>query len=288
MPAIVDSHAHFVPESVAHRPERESEHPNTAGMPHDLSETELLALLDAAGVDKLVQVTPTAMRFDNAHGLVVARRNADRVRVVASLDTTAADAPDRLRALAAEEHVVGVRAMLLVDNRRLLDGDTLHPLWAAASDTGLPVSVYVPRAAAQLAAVARAFPDMVMVVDHACVDLLHATPRAERFQGWQDVPLFAPLNNVWLKISGIPEGTEERFPYPEGQQRLRDLYDRFGPERLMWASNYPPSGRAGSYRESLEWVRGADFLDAHARDTILGGTACRVFGLPWSENAAIT
>jgi L-fuconolactonase len=271
---IVDSHAHFVPAVIADQVHD--------GLPHNVSDADLLALLDAAGVDKLVEVTPSAMHFDNRHGIAVARAHPDRVRIVAALNATMPNAPSTLRALADEPHVVGVRVLVLADGVSVLDGHGLDPVWAVASDVGLPVCVYAPGAAAPLARLAARFPQLPLVVDHACLDLLPGTATAERVRGWDDLQSLVAHANVSVKVSGIPEATEERFPYPRGARLLAQLCGWFGPERLMWGSNYPPSARAGSYAEQLEWLRDRADLSATAREQILRATACRVFRLPWT------
>lgn len=281
MTLVVDTHAHFIPDSVAGQEDTTVAQPELAGLPADLSAGQLLGLLDGAGVDKLVQVTPSVMRFDNGYALEVARHHPDRVRIIAALDATSTGAQQRLRALAGEEYVVGVRLMLLGESRNLLDADALDAVWREASERRLPVSVYAPCRAGALLRAATAFPDLQIIVDHACVDLLPATPASQRFDGWDDVIRLASCGNVSVKVSGLPEATGERFPYPAAQQRLVQLVDAFGPSRLMWASNFPPGSRAGTYAEAVDWVRTAAQLDDAARAAILGGTAVRVLRLPW-------
>ena len=87
---------------------------------------------------------------------------------------------------------------------------------------------------------------------------------------------------VYLKVSYLPEATSEQYPFPEAQGYLRQVYERFGPDRMNWGSNYLPTLRVCSYKEALDFVREAcDFIPLADREKILGGTAIRVLGLPW-------
>jgi predicted TIM-barrel fold metal-dependent hydrolase len=60
---------------------------------------------------------------------------------------------------------------------------------------------------------------------------------------------------------------------------IRRVYDAFGGQRLMWGSDSPFQVENGhSYRESLTLVRdGLPFLSGTDRNSLLGGTAARVF-----------
>ena len=71
------------------------------------------------------------------------------------------------------------------------------------------------------------------------------------------------------------------YPYPEGQQQLRELRDRVGAEKLLWGSDSPFSmGMWCTYRQSLDFIRlHCDFLSPDEKDLILGGNAARLFGV---------
>jgi L-fuconolactonase len=59
------------------------------------------------------------------------------------------------------------------------------------------------------------------------------------------------------------------------------LLECFGPDRLLWGSDWPVVDLAGGY---AAWSSATETclacLDADARAAILGGTAARVYGLP--------
>ena len=69
------------------------------------------------------------------------------------------------------------------------------------------------------------------------------------------------------------------FPFePEDVPLLHEAYDAFGPDRLMWGSDYPPvSGREG-YANALRLTMD-EFPSEADRRSIFGETAARVYGL---------
>ena len=55
---------------------------------------------------------------------------------------------------------------------------------------------------------------------------------------------------------------------------IRRLFDAFGPERLMWASDCPFQVDNETYEDSLSLIRDRlDFLTASDREWLLGKTA---------------
>ena len=62
---------------------------------------------------------------------------------------------------------------------------------------------------------------------------------------------------------------------------VRQLYDTFGPNHLVWGSDMPNVLRFCTYRQSLDYLRRyCDFISAADMDLIVGGTAARLLGLP--------
>lgn len=281
---VVDSHAHYWQWPAGETAEREARLAAAsaqAAYEHGpVSYDDLLTLMDDAGVDSLVQVTRTAMGDDNSYSLEGAREHPERVRVLCRVDPLARDLADRLDAAAADALVVGIRVHYLPPHARWLADGSLHALWRGLESRRLPASVYAPDRLDTLADTARRHPGLSLIVDHAACDVSpHADP-AKRFAGWEVLPRLAGLPNVTVKVSGLPEATDERYPFPRATERLKQLCELFPPSRLMWGSNYPPSQRVAEYAESLAFIRDAGFLTAGEKADILGGTAARTLGLP--------
>lgn len=89
----------------------------------------------------------------------------------------------------------------------------------------------------------------------------------------------ADVPNIHLKLSGFQYSSAVawEYPYSDSLWIVRKLYEYYGPERLCWASNYPPVILASTYRQSLEAVRThCTFIAEQDMDLILGGNMERL------------
>jgi predicted TIM-barrel fold metal-dependent hydrolase len=85
--------------------------------------------------------------------------------------------------------------------------------------------------------------------------------------------------NLFVKLSGFGFGVEEGwdFPLPAMGRVARALREAYGPERLVWGSDWPVSTRYMTYRQALEIVRRHGPLDTpEERAAALGGTMAKL------------
>lgn len=148
----------------------------------------------------------------------------------------------------------------------------------------------------EFAALARAVPDTLMVLDHFGTPLgvgPYASQREQIFEQWRvDITEIASLPNVVAKIGGLamPDNgfgwdrasrppTSDEFIEAQGRY-YRHTIEAFGPERCMFESNFPVDRFSLSYRTVWNAFKKlvADF-SADERDAMLRGTAARVYRL---------
>jgi L-fuconolactonase len=143
----------------------------------------------------------------------------------------------------------------------------------------------LPRHLEHVARVAERLPDLRIVIDH-----LGKPPVAAR--GWEPwAGLFAraaAYPNVWAKLSGlnnIADGT--RWTACEFEPYVEHALATFGPERLMFGSNWPVLTLADDYAGVWASVNAlVAQLDVAARAAIFGETAIRVYRLDAARLAA--
>lgn len=221
-------------------------------------------------------------QYDNEYQFSCARRNPGRFAPVVVLDTDRPDATETLARL-ADRGASGVR---LFATTRSPGNDPLA-IWREAARLGLTVSCAGNGgsfAAPEFAETVEALPELPIVLEHLAsvsrpIDDPHERVLRERAFALARYP------NVHIKVTGLGEfchralPATEPFPFREPIPHYLDLaYEAFGPERMMWGSDYPPvSGREG-YRNALNWPmeRFADRSEAD-RGRIFGGTALRLF-----------
>lgn len=218
-------------------------------------------------------------QWDNTYQQHCARTYPDRFSSVVAVEPRAPEACGTLAAL-ADAGAAGVR---LRPDTRSPGADPLA-IWRAAASSGLAVSC-VGRAA-QFASpeffeLVAALPELPIVLEH-----LGGSSRAgdTDFAERQRVFEAARYPNVYLKVPGLGELAARPGVLPaQGPtlERARDLdaaLERFGPDRLMWASDFPVVCSREGYGNALDWVRRA--IGAEAQAQVFGATARRVFKLP--------
>jgi L-fuconolactonase len=83
---------------------------------------------------------------------------------------------------------------------------------------------------------------------------------------------------VFVKISHLWSLSWEKYPYKDTHDQVKRLYDRLGPKRLMWGTDWPMVEKYCGYAKALALYRDelAFFTEADRR-WILGGTALQLW-----------
>ncbi len=231
----------------------------------------------------LVDITATVLvqaadsDAETAFMLEVARGSRGLVQgIVGWTDLTSPDAADRIAELASEPLLKGLRPMLQdIDDTAWILRPTVQPALAAMARIGLRFDALIkPRHLPIIGELAQHHPDLSVVIDHAAKpDIANGALRP-----WADHMARLARETPWCcKVSGLV--TEARADW--GIDDLRPYVDHllatFGPDRLMWGSDWPVVTLASNYRR---WRDAATtLLPPETHDAILGGTAVRFYGL---------
>ena len=214
--------------------------------------------LTAHGVRATVVVQARAAVRETSDLLALTARHPFLAGVVGWVDLTSAQVARQLEALRtgyAGQRLVGVRHdvssepdpawLLRTDVRRGLD---------AVADAGLAFDLEVtPRELAAAARVAAAHPDLRFVLDHPGKPPVAAGGSALWRRGFAGL---AALGNVWCKLSGlVTEADWARWTDADLAPYLAEAAARFGPDRLLFGSDWPVCTLAASYGQVLAAVR---------------------------------
>lgn len=253
--------------------------PDLAPLYRDIGPADLEPHLRRHAIDAtvLVQAAPTVA--ETRYLLELADRH-DFIRgVVGWADLAAPDAVAAIDALAAHPKLRGLRPMLqdLPDDEWIATAPIAAAL-ARIAARGLAFDALVqPRHLAALHRRLQAHPELPVVVDHA------AKPEIAdgRYRAWRHgLAALAALPGVHCKLSGLL--TEAR---PAGDAAVLRPYvetvlELFGPERVIWGSDWPVLNLASSYDG---WVAITDELlrelEPAQRADVLGGNAQRFYRL---------
>jgi|KBSMisStaDraftv2_1062788.scaffolds.fasta_scaffold89683_1 L-fuconolactonase len=268
---IVDAHQHFWTLASGHctwlRPEN-------AVLYRDYRPDQLAPLLQAAGVAGtiLVQAAPSDAETEMLLG--IAQETDWVLGVVGWADIVSPSAPGRIRALARRAKLRGLRPNLPDP-----DDDAWHlraaPALAQMSELALSFDALArPHHLGALARTARDHPALAIVIDHAA-----NPPLLGDRSVWNGrMRELAARSNVVCKVSGLltqARSADERRAIPDVVARLVDM---FGPQRLLWGSDWPVLNQASDFAGWLELAQ--ELLRPLGSDgcaQVFGGVARRVY-----------
>jgi predicted TIM-barrel fold metal-dependent hydrolase len=144
-------------------------------------------------------------------------------------------------------------------------------------DLKIPVAVQLqPGKIANLARLAKRFPDATILVDHLAGV---GTVRDATTQEQADLLSLADLPTVHLKFSTM--NLRPAAGLGTAGSLLRSIIDRFGAGRLLWGSNFPVSqGSDRPYADLLDEARRVlgEVATEDEQALILGENAARIYG----------
>ena len=251
--------------------------------PNGFSAEEMLAEMDANGVDRALVVPPTWVGENNSTALEAAARYPARFAVVGRYDVTAPGARSQLESWLKQPHMLGVRMSFHVKPFiDWLDDASLDWFWSSCERLGIPVMALVPGKAAKLYRVAERHPALTILIPHMACAL--DTRGAAAFAGINDLLALARFPKVFVMVSSAPCFSNERYPFRDLHPFLRRIYDAFGPRRLLWGADR--TRLTSTYRECLDLFREAlDFLSAEDKEWILGKALAEALNWPEARTA---
>jgi L-fuconolactonase len=260
--------------------------PQTGGIYRDFGPRDLAPLLHAAGIERTVLVQAAPTEAETRYLLDVATTTPYVAAVVGWVDLAARNAPDHLAALSANSLLRGVRPMLhdLPDPAWML-GEALRPALKALVDLGLRFDALVkPQHLRLLRAFIDRNPDLPLVIDHGAKPAI----REGSLENWaRDIRHIARSTSACCKLSGLVTEAKADWQIADLEYCVSHLLDCFGPERLMWGSDWPVVELAGGYRRWHETARAClASLSAPEREAIFASNAVRFYALDASQQRA--
>ncbi len=126
--------------------------------------------------------------------------------------------------------------------------------------------------------IAERVPSLLMVIDHIAKPPI----AAQSLDGWaEDMAAAAKISQVHCKLSGmITEADPRGWKAEHLRPYVKYVLEQFGPERLMFGSDWPVCTLAGTWKEVLAaFTQAAGPQPIEARDRLLGATAARFYRL---------
>ena len=241
--------------------------------PEDRSPEMLLALMKANNVDKTVIIQVRHYMFDNSFLASVLKQYKGTFQGVARVDPESPGAPDHLARL-TEQGFRGVRLSPAADaSGDWIKGPLMDPLWKRCDELKVPMTLLAPIGRMpEIGQLADRFPDLTIVIDHM------ADCPVDQLQELEKLIALKRHPKLFVKVSHTWQLSKQSYPWLDSQQLVKRLHGAFGPERLMWATDWPVCLPHATYAQTLQVVRDdMPFLNVEDKHWMLSKTIERVW-----------
>lgn len=275
---IIDAHQHFWTLSRGDYPWPDH---SVAPIFRDFSPADLAPLLAITGVDRTVIVQATDTVAETRFILDIAAQTDWVAGVVGWVDLSAENAVSEIAHLAKNPVLKGLRPMLqnIADSNWILQECVAPPL-ALMEQNGLCFDALIqPRHLPVIREIALRYPGLKIVVDHIAKPAMGGGKAPE--QAWLDgMSELAALHNVHCKLSGVVTEIGPDWQLSDIAPFLDHVLTVFGPQKVMYGSDWPVVNLASDYETWRGVVDDAlADLPPEQRRQIMGGNAARFYDL---------
>jgi predicted TIM-barrel fold metal-dependent hydrolase len=267
---IIDPHVH-----VWKRDPRYPWAKETARPPEkDATPEMLLELMRTNGVARTVLIQVIYYRWDNSYTADVLRQYPQNFRGVARVNPESPASPDDLSRLVEEQGFQGARLSPAADAAGdWIRGPLMPPLWKRCRDLKASMNILADVSRMpDIAVLIERFPDLTVVIDHM------ADCPADQPEELKKLLALARFPKVFVKVSHTWSVSKQPYPYRDAQEQVKRLYDAFGPQRLMWGTDWPMVEAHCGYAKALAMVRDQmKFLNEDDKSWMLSRTVERVW-----------
>jgi L-fuconolactonase len=267
---IIDPHVHVWKRDPRYPWAKETTRPPEK----DATPEMLLELMRANGVARTVLIQVIYYRWDNSYAADALRRYPQYFRGVARVNPESPDAPDNLSRLVQDQGFQGVRLSPAGDAAGdWIRGPLMPPLWKRCRDLQASMNILTDIGRMpDIAVLTEKFPDLTVVIDHM------ADCPADQPEELKKLLALARFPKVFVKVSHTWSVSKQPYPYRDAQDQVKRLYDAFGPQRLMWGTDWPMVEAHCGYAKALAMVRDEmKFLNDDDKSWMLSRTVERVW-----------
>jgi predicted TIM-barrel fold metal-dependent hydrolase len=279
--AIIDAQVHAYERNHPGRPWAATLHG-----PPEVTGDEMVAAMDAVGVDGALLVSPFTMyRYDASYAVAVHKAHPGRFALIKPVDPSDPAVSETIADWARTDGAVGVRIMMTqgwIAGSQGVSTDAadagITRVLATAARHNLPVNLLCWGRLEQVDQIAARNPDTTLVIDHLGLQQPFEPPApAQPFAELPELLKLAAHKNVVVKITGACTLSHRPFPYDDLWEPLGRIFDAFGIDRCMWGTDWTRAVALLTYQQGVDAFRLSDRLSAGAKALLMGGTLERVY-----------
>ena len=248
--------------------------------PQSFTDDELMALARPEGVGRVVLIQHSVYHlFDNSYLIDAVRRHPKLFRIVGMVDDQQ-PAPGKVMKGLLPQGVTGFRITPFVRKEKQaewLDEPGMIEMWKTGAETRQAMCCLInPSDLPGVDRMCERHPDTPVVIDHFARIGADGQFRDEDLK---NLCRLARHKQSSVKVSAYYALGEKKPPHLELIPMIKRLFEAFGPQRLMWASDCPYQIQgANNYKASISLIRDRiDFLTPEDRQWLLRKTAEKVF-----------
>ena len=291
---VIDAHMHVWsdnqdPFPYAHPYNRDFTRPE-----HAATAEILIDDMDRHGVTHSILVQTIFHGWDNSYTSQCLKRFPARFRGHGLIDPVDPHVADKLDYWMTQHGFSGMRfsPIYYLGNRNggdaWLTSQAHHRLWRRAEQLAAVFNMFISSSQLpRLEIMIERYPDARIVIDHMSqIDFGHKNAQHEL----NSLLRLATYPNVWVKISELSSTAPTKvYPFRDTLPWLRQIFNSFGPDRILWGTGYPGICRADYKRPALSaelaLVREHfTFLNRENREKYMGVNAARLWDIDFSED----
>jgi L-fuconolactonase len=245
----------------------------------DFQPADLGPILHIHEIDATVLVQAAATLAETDYMLDLAAKTGFVLGVVGWVEFDAPHAASDIERLSRNPRLKGLRPMIQdISDPEWMLRPALRPAIEAMQRQGLRFDALLkPPQLAAFRKFLTLYPDLPIVIDHGAKPVI----AKGEFDDWAAAMReIAKDRRVHCKLSGLATEAKPNWHQRDLKPYADLLIESFGPDRLMWGSDWPVVELAGGYDRWIEAT--ANYvarLNEGERNAILGGTAVKFYGL---------
>lgn len=253
--------------------------PEVGALYRDVEPADFTPHLKRNGIDRSVVIQAAPTVAETLFLCELARDNPFIAAVVGWVDFADPASRADLERLKALPPFRGVRPMIqdIAEDAWMLRDELTHTFSAlVALDLSFDALIQ-PRHLPHLIELVTRHPDLRLVINHCGKpEIRDWTPGDADFRNWADGMVWLARNSsAFCKLSAMPTRAAPGWTTRTFRPYSEVLLGAFGPERLMWASDWPVLERNGDYDGWLGAAR--ELVDRRDAEAVFGTTARRFY-----------
>ena len=249
--------------------------------PPSFTDDELMAIARPEGVGRVVLIQHSLFHlFDNGYLIDAVHRHPNRFRIVGMVDDLKPAPGAEMRRL-LKLGVTGFRITPFVKPKeqqaQWLETPGMREMWKTGGETKQAMCCLINASDLPgVDAMCERHPETPVVIDHFARIGVDGQMREDELK---NLCRLARHKHAAVKVSAYYALGQKKPPHLELIPMIKRLFESFGPQRLMWASDCPYQLQGGnSYGPSISLIRDRiEWLSAEDRQWLLRKTAEKFF-----------